>query len=152
MVLWGPKLVFFCSLQLKFWIFWTFARMQPPKWERIWESLSSISCTFPHLWKCVSLSNTFFWPHVPLHSTINRELDVKWKCVSLSNTFFWPHMPLHSTINRELDIKWKCVSLSNTFFWPHVPLHSTINRELDVKVVTYWMHLKAISQWNIFKM
>jgi hypothetical protein len=37
----------------------------------------AISCTFPHLWRCVSHLNTLFWPHGPLHYTFNCKLDVR---------------------------------------------------------------------------
>jgi len=30
-----------------------------------------------HLWEWISLSNTFSWPHIPLHSTFNHKLNVK---------------------------------------------------------------------------
>ncbi len=40
-------------------------------------TLGSISCTFPHLWECVSHLNTLSWLHGPLQSTLNRKVDVK---------------------------------------------------------------------------
>jgi len=54
----------------------TLAQIQLSKWECIWESLGSISCVLPHLWECISLPNTFFWPHVPLHPTLNCKPNV----------------------------------------------------------------------------
>jgi hypothetical protein len=58
--------------QLRLWIFKTPAWIQLPKWECILKSLHS-----PHLWKYVSLSNTFFWLHVSLHFTLSHEPNVR---------------------------------------------------------------------------
>jgi hypothetical protein len=51
--------------------------MQFQNWECIWESLGSIPCTLPHLWKFVSHQNTFSWPHGPLHSTLSHKPNVR---------------------------------------------------------------------------
>jgi hypothetical protein len=42
-----------------------------------WESLGSIFCILPHLWECVLVPNTFFWPHVSLHSTLSHKFNVR---------------------------------------------------------------------------
>jgi hypothetical protein len=79
--MWGQYLItqFGACLpfQLKLWIFRTHAWMQLPKWECTLKSLGLISCTLPHLWQCVSLPNTLSWLHVPLHSTLSRQPNVK---------------------------------------------------------------------------
>ncbi len=63
--------------QPRFWTFKTPTRVQFPKRECIWESLGSIPCILPHLWKFVSHPNTLSWPHGPLHSAFNHKLNVK---------------------------------------------------------------------------
>jgi hypothetical protein len=57
----------------RFWTFTTPKNVQFPKWE----SLGSIPCTLPHLWKFISHLNTLSLPHGPLHSTLNREPNVR---------------------------------------------------------------------------
>jgi len=62
--------------------------MQLPKWECIWESLSFIPCTLPHLWESIS-HLTHFRPHGPLHFTFSHEPNVKVATSSSSITFYF---------------------------------------------------------------
>ncbi len=73
----GAQFDVFLPFQPRLWTFMTPAWVQFPKWECTWESLGSIPCTFPHLWKCVSHPNIFFWPYGLLHSTLSHEPNVR---------------------------------------------------------------------------